>query len=681
MLRGKNLSYRSSKSILKGALGGCVVYEQNSWRSVIVSRLPLLALLVTLLAVPCSATVIGNFEGDMQGWYVPGNPNVSLQYATLGATLDSVSLRIQTQAGGWQDAMALDLVGQDDLMATFLQEKLLAVDVTRFASDWQGDPPDGYTQVFMVINAGGAGWDVWEQQVAGDWIPDQGDQTQTLVFDIASAMTQIRIHNLWWFDVRLVVHSHPGYAPGGRVYVDNIRLLSQRPKRVIWVSETSDVDQDTVQDDQGWVKMLRSAGYDVEVTLDHWKTLDSGRVDQLNAADLVIMSRACFGGAYATDFAEVLQWNALKTPLIQMSAHVLRQDQWKWINNSSLVNLQAPMMRVDAPDHPVLSQMNLNQASLVEVLDAGVGPTASDTSFPSSTVSGHATLLASTALGNAWMAEWHAGTEFYEGAGQFAGGQRMMFMAGSKEVAGAVPKAAVNLTETGQQVFLGAVAYMLGFKESDPGTEDLVHGYAFDDGTARDTVGLAHGSLMGDAQILNGALVTGSQGGWIEMPGHSLGLNSFEGLTLECSYTPSAGRNSGWTMLAYFGESGRVSHDYLYMTSARGDDRSSAAISIDDTTSPWDAQFSVLGPEYDDGLIHHMVVTVNQTHIALYLDGELQGMMRLDASNVIAGISPDLAYLAKSGERSDPEWVGQIHEFNIYNRALHPGEVRFLSEE
>ncbi|MCP4451741.1 MAG: LamG domain-containing protein [Planctomycetes bacterium] len=644
-------------------------------------RVLCIAVWVASLVSPCLGTVIGDFEGDMEGWYVPGNPNVSLQYTTRGVTLNAVGLKVQTQAGGWQDAMALDIVAQDTLMAAFLESSVLTVDVTRFASEWQGNPQSGHNQMFMVINAGGQGWDIWDQHVAGDWTPDQGDQTSTLVFDLASARAQIDVNNLWWFEIRLAIYSDQGYAPGGTYYLDNIRLLSHRPQKVIWVSESCDMDEDDVQDDQAWVNMLRAAGHDVNVTLDRWTSLDLSKVKALNAADLVIMSRTFLGGSSATDPLGVFLWNSVKTPLIQTNANLVRSNRWNWLSGSGLVNAPAPLMLVQADDHPVFSGMDLNPAGQVEVLNGALGGEASDASFPSSGTVGSGTLLASTMSGHVWMAEWNSGVEFYEGAGQFAGGQRLTFMAGTRDVDGAAPRGDMNLTQAGQQVFLNAVAYMLQFKITDPGTDNLAHAYRFDDGTANDSAGSAHGLLIGGAQVVDGALVTGRQGDWMEMPADIIALNTFEGLTLEALYTPAVGANTGWTMLAYFGDSARVGQDYICMTSARADDKCSAAISVGNPSSSWEVECSVEGPEHDDDALHKMVVTLSDTHMALYMDGRILGMARLSESHRLAGISPAVAYLAKSGDRGGPEWMGRIHEFNIYNRALSPGEVLFLAGE
>jgi hypothetical protein len=633
--------------------------------------------LVLSLASTSLAAVIGNFEADAEGWYVPGNPNVSLLFSTVGATLDFLSLKVQVQAGGWQDAIALDLVGQDALIAAFLENSVLALDVTRLASEWQGHPENGYSQMFMVVNAGGAGWTVWDQHVSGDWTPDQGDQTQTLLFDYSSVLSQININSLWWFEIRLVVYYDDGYTLGGTYYLDNVRLLAEDPRKIIWVSDALDVDEDGMQDDQGWIRMLRAAGHEVDTRPDYWRELDSGKMDELNEADLVIVSRASISANYASNDEEVSLWNGVTTPLIQTNAYMLRSNRWQWLDSPSQANLSAPTMVVSAIDHAVFSNVFLGTGDQAEVLDTSI---VAETSFPVLTEAGQGLVLASSASGNVWIAEWDQGVEFYQGAGQFPGGQRMMFMAGTQEISGATPQGVMNLTKVGQQMFLNAVTYMLTYNIIDPGTENLVHAYRFDDGTARDSVGQAHGILNGNAQIRNGALITGQQGDWMAMPGPLIALNRFEGITLEAWYTPSEGVNTEGTMLAYFGDSGNaVGHDHLFMSAAGADDVSRTAISVGNAVSPRDAESGANGPEYDDGVLHHMVATVNETHIALYLDGKLIDTSSLSENNRISGISPDVAWLARSGYQSDPQWIGQIHEFNIYNRALEPGEVMFLA--
>ena len=165
----------------------------------------------------------------------------------------------------------------------------------------------------------------------------------------------------------------------------------------------------------------------------------------------------------------------------------------------------------------------------------------------------------------------------------------------------------------------------------------------------------------------------------MEMPGDVIAMNTYDAVTIEAWYTPTAGANTSWSMLAYFGDSvnGLGSNGY-FITSARGDDKSRAAISIGDIATPWASESGADGPEIDDGLLHQMVSTLDATDITLYIDGVLIAKTALSEANKISGISTNYAYLAKGGYTGDPEWIGQIQEFNIYNQALTEAQVAAL---
>ena len=69
-----------------------------------------------------------------------------------------------------------------------------------------------------------------------------------------------------------------------------------------------------------------------------------------------------------------------------------------------------------------------------------------------------------------WIAEWDAGVEFFEGAGQYAGGRRMLFCAGTQEFLFFDPdtqevittaQGELNLTAEGLQMFRNAIGYLL----------------------------------------------------------------------------------------------------------------------------------------------------------------------------------------------------------------------------
>lgn len=67
-----------------------------------------------------------------------------------------------------------------------------------------------------------------------------------------------------------------------------------------------------------------------------------------------------------------------------------------------------------------------------------------------------------------WIAEWRAGIEYYDGAGEIPASRRLLFMAGTQDDPypsptglGYAPVGLLNLNDTGKQIFLNAIEYML----------------------------------------------------------------------------------------------------------------------------------------------------------------------------------------------------------------------------
>lgn len=230
-------------------------------------------------------------------------------------------------------------------------------------------------------------------------------------------------------------------------------------------------------------------------------------------------------------------------------------------------------------------------------------------------------------------------------------------------------------------LFLIIVAGSLFAQGVDPGTENLTHSWTFEDGTANDHVGEADGWLEGGAAVVEGVLWIADQGQYMEMPGDLIALDTYDAITLEAWYIPLPDANTGYTMLAFFGDVvDGVGVDCYFITAARGDDVSRAAITCGVYTNPYTGETGANGPEYDDGELHHIVSTLTNDEITLYVDGELaEAVSPLDENNSIAFISPNRAFLAKSAYDVDPTWIGDIEEINIYNRALTADEILFLT--
>ena len=236
---------------------------------------------------------------------------------------------------------------------------------------------------------------------------------------------------------------------------------------------------------------------------------------------------------------------------------------------------------------------------------------------------------------------------------------------------------------------LGEVRYLAATTPKDPGTANLTHQYTFEDGTANDSVGEAHGTLMGDAAVLGplDSLVMDGVDDWMEMDGAAIAINTYTtGLTLEL-WSTQGPENQGFSMTASLGGTwgNGFGKDYLAISTTRGNEVSRAMIAnTPDQDAPWADEVGVDGPELNDGLMHQYVLTIDDPaadgsgELAYYIDGVLQGTTPLDG-RTIGGLSNDFVYLGKGVYSVDGEVACDIHKFCIYNRALSLGEVRYLA--
>ena len=253
------------------------------------------------------------------------------------------------------------------------------------------------------------------------------------------------------------------------IYLISVLVLALCPMssvdaaEIVLVNEAHDYDNDGAQDDHQLVDWLEAEGHSVEVQHDNWTSLDPGKIEVLNAADLVIVSRTCNSTLY-DEGNEPTQWNSVTTPLILMQALIVRSNRWKWINSSSANSLGgSPALEVVEPDHPIFTNVTLGEGNLVQVVDPAIG--SGHTSSVSANNVGNGTLIAKEeGTDLPWIAEWEAGVEFYDGAGEFPAGKRIMFFGGTQETDGPplTPWGAWNFTDEGEIMFRNAIRYMLG---------------------------------------------------------------------------------------------------------------------------------------------------------------------------------------------------------------------------
>ncbi len=231
-------------------------------------------------------------------------------------------------------------------------------------------------------------------------------------------------------------------------------------------------------------------------------------------------------------------------------------------------------------------------------------------------------------------------------------------------------------------VFVIILAGGLMAQGTDPGTDALIHLWTFDDGTADDAIGGANGTVVGDVLIGEGQALFWELDQYIELPGDIMALAAYEGLTIETWFTPQEASNLEHHMVWYFGDTdGDFGNNYLFYSPARMDEMSRVAISCGVTVEPWTGEDGVSTPEVDDGLLHHVVCTIDYSFISHYLDGEFVGETTVgttSADNFIANISPNLAYIGKGGYTNDPTWLGSVDELKIFSKALNADEITFL---
>ena len=231
---------------------------------------------------------------------------------------------------------------------------------------------------------------------------------------------------------------------------------SAQAQTIIWVSGAFNDNAEAGPDDEEWIGILEAEGYTVDLSFRNAEgnDLDDDKLAALEAADLIIFSRNSNSGDHDDDATEILRWNSITTPMINSSTHVMRNTRWLWLNTEALGSLSGSAISITAPEHPIFA--GIPDQSLI--LDDPVGPA----SFFNTIDVGNGELLAKVeGSDNAWIATWETGDEFYPGAGQFAGGQRMLFIAGTQE-GGDVGRGEMNLTDDGLQLFLNAVRFMLG---------------------------------------------------------------------------------------------------------------------------------------------------------------------------------------------------------------------------
>ncbi|MBN1362003.1 MAG: LamG domain-containing protein, partial [Sedimentisphaerales bacterium] len=429
--------------------------------------------------------------------------------------------------------------------------------------------------------------------------------------------------------------------------------------KIIWVSDNSKYDFEAdAPADAGFVNLLRAQGYQVdykgeawpydpnddEIALNpdwqYWRQLDPNKVDELNAADLVIISRIANSGDYddvyaATGYDERVLWNGITTPMISMSAHLARSgyNKWGWLNTGGHPYTTDNVHNILDPNHPVFAGIEVDPNGQADILTDEYTVNGSD---PADADAGNGVTLATRASDNAIMISyWEAGVEYFDGAGFFAGGPRMFFAAGSGN--GSPRDGMYDLTADGEQTFLNAVAYMIA--AAVPGRDALVASYHLDGDTFDSSPNMLDGLIAGDPNFVEGqvglALQLDGIDDYVEC-GTSPLFDLIEQVTLSAWVRPNDignGQDNPWV--------GKGDRSYALKGFRTGN-----VVEFFIYDSTWVTAHADVGDAFN-GEWHHAAGSYDGAQLKVYIDGELAavtdyvGAIALSASSINIGKNSD----------------------------------------
>jgi hypothetical protein len=195
----------------------------------------------------------------------------------------------------------------------------------------------------------------------------------------------------------------------------------------------------------------------------------------------------------------------------------------------------------------------------------------------------------------------------------------------------------------------------------------LAHRYSFAT-NAWDSIGMAHGSLAGNATVTNHALhLTGNSGDYVNLPGGLVSGSS--ALTVE--FWATFGANGNGARLFDFGNTtGSSGYNFVFYSPHTSTDGQSFDIS----TAAAAANFDLLGT-LDNRAVHVVcIMDPTNNYCAIYTNGVLQSTLTAPLP-ALSGVSPAWSFIGRSLFSADAWLKATIDELRIYDGRLTPQEI------
>jgi len=278
--------------------------------------------------------------------------------------------------------------------------------------------------------------------------------------------------------------------------------------------------------DVAYTRLLRNAGHTVtRIVSSEEAQTNAALVAQLNAADLVILSRSLPSGHFQSD-AETAFWNGITTPVMILGAYIERGGTGGGSRMGLMVGETIPdtdgavrLMATD-PTHPIFAGIALGTSNIMVNTYATSG-TNGTIAFTNRLQRGISVITGPTAGGGKVLAtvsgdpnanggliigEWQAGgilsTTNGTSPADVLGGRRLVFLTGTREQTITSEGAGMyDLTPDGARMLLNAVNYMAppdaGYAATVVSQSPIVY-YRFNDPvTARPTDVATNGGSAG----------------------------------------------------------------------------------------------------------------------------------------------------------------------------------------